>query len=532
MCVSFLPDPKKIESDLEARINHENTGDKLVFDHSGNRCLITFRPRKPLIPFFHGDLVVYPFSGKSVITVRLSWVMVGLGLLLAFFSMFLMLILAAILGANGSLNSSRIKQAAGQLAHLIRTNYLRLGSIGNKPNWKQVSDRLSAGDETVRKALEELSSKAGHDERIEWLAAALGHEYSGVRKAAANILGVIGDERAVKPLIGMLDSVSGTQLGQTVAAMEALGLIGSKQAVPALAEGMKYKNPVFRKTAAVALEQIGKDAAGPLVSGLSNIDAHIRETAARALGTIRHTEAAGPLIKTLEDGNQNVREAAARSLGKIRDPSAIAPLAVAASDETNFANRAAAPALAEFGDARSIKPLMRVRRVARDKKERAIFQEADAALKKLARANSRFRNTRRAHLFCPTCLCRRTKKRASIIFCEKCFSAVSFVPGIEKIVGVIGGGLGGIEKNGGTMSVPLWNERERTARWADIDALRICAGNVENYDFAINAVILELGADTSISPKKLGKIPVILEGNPPLSKMAENMLRDNFKSDP
>ena len=81
----------------------------------------------------------------------------------------------------------------------------------------------------------------------------LKHEKSNLMRATAvNILGEIGDARAVEPLIAML-----TENPYESNVMRALGDIGDARAVEPLVAMLKYEDWSVRKAAAEALEKIG-----------------------------------------------------------------------------------------------------------------------------------------------------------------------------------------------------------------------------------------------------------------------------------
>ncbi|MCP4146698.1 MAG: hypothetical protein GY757_03015 [bacterium] len=104
--------------------------------------------------------------------------------------------------------------------------------------------------------------------------------------------------------------------------------------------------------------------------------------------------------------------------------------------------------------------------------------------------------------------------------------------GIKQVAGVIGGSPGDMERREYTMEVRLWFESEKKARYADIGHLIIRAVGAVNYEYAINAVILELTSDLSRPCGSTRDIPVSLDGNPHVSGAAMKMLRDYFHLEP
>jgi HEAT repeat protein len=174
---------------------------------------------------------------------------------------------------------------------------------------------------------------------VNGLIRAVNDEERGIRLAAIEALGEIGDPRAVEPLIASLQDGS---WGVRSSAATALGAIGDGRAVKPLSSLIKDSKKVVRKAAAealakigpladpeslawylVALEQwdravsLGEVAVEPLVVALGNGEVD----AARALGEIGSVRATEPLVSVLKDRDNWLRQAAARSLEQIGLPS-------------------------------------------------------------------------------------------------------------------------------------------------------------------------------------------------------------------
>jgi len=102
------------------------------------------------------------------------------------------------------------------------------------------------------------------------------------------------------------------------AAAEALGRIGSFEAVPALIRRLDDSERRVRWAAAGALGQIGSaDAVPALIALLEDLDAGTREAAAQALGEIGSGQAVQELLKRLKDPSGHVRLMAIEALGQI-----------------------------------------------------------------------------------------------------------------------------------------------------------------------------------------------------------------------
>ncbi|MGE0455178.1 MAG: HEAT repeat domain-containing protein [Vicinamibacteria bacterium] len=112
----------------------------------------------------------------------------------------------------------------------------------------------------------------------------------------------------------------------------ALGRLGDRQAVPALAEVLRESGPdsdsetvIF---AAWALGALGDPAATPeLARAAASGDAGVRKAAVHALGALPGEAAAAALRPALEDAALDVRWNAALALGRRRDPAALPLLA-------------------------------------------------------------------------------------------------------------------------------------------------------------------------------------------------------------
>jgi HEAT repeat protein len=129
-------------------------------------------------------------------------------------------------------------------------------------------------------------------------------------------------------------------------AAEALGEIGSPEAVAALINALSDNEEDVRVNAARALGKIGSpEAVAGLINALSNNEEDVRINAARALGEIGSPEAVAALINALSDNNWFVRESAAEALGKIGSQEAVAALINALSDNEKDVRKNAAEAL-------------------------------------------------------------------------------------------------------------------------------------------------------------------------------------------
>jgi HEAT repeat protein len=207
----------------------------------------------------------------------------------------------------------------------------------------------------------ELAAESGHADAM-WehlwprLQRALKAEDWWVRRAAAEVLGRIGDPQAVPALLEALKDRDG-DVRRAVA--DALGIIGDTQAIPALLEALKDENWWVRQAAARALGEIGDPQAVPaLMEALKDRDGDVCRAAAGALGSIGDPQILPALLNALKDEKWWVRRAAAKALGKIGDPQAVPALIQALKDKDRKVRWAAAKALGEIGNRQALPALM------------------------------------------------------------------------------------------------------------------------------------------------------------------------------
>ncbi|MEK6700428.1 MAG: HEAT repeat domain-containing protein [Nitrospirota bacterium] len=135
-----------------------------------------------------------------------------------------------------------------------------------------------------------------------------------VRKFIVDILGDIGDTRAVPALIGKLDD---PDENIRVAAAESLGKIRDRRAVePLIACLTRYDQSWLDYAAAESLGEIGDERAlGPLIAALGR--SSLREPVLEALGKIGNVDTLAPLIAGLADPLRIVREVSVTALSAI-----------------------------------------------------------------------------------------------------------------------------------------------------------------------------------------------------------------------
>ena len=233
----------------------------------------------------------------------------------------------------------------------------------------------------------------------------LGDENAEIRWTAAEMVGRLGDLRAVKPLVAALHD-SNAEVRRIAA--EALGNLGDSRAVEPLLAVLKYSyaeypaDSAFKRSVAMALRKLGASSEDPLLIALQDIDETVRRRALLALGQMWQI----PELIDLADGSAEVRRRAAVSLGNLGDARVVKPLVaalrdddaqvrrnavvslgqiwqmqdlVALGDHNESTRQNAALTLGRLGDKRAIQPLLAVLRDS----DRKVRRYAARALRQL-----------------------------------------------------------------------------------------------------------------------------------------------------
>jgi len=193
-------------------------------------------------------------------------------------------------------------------------------------------------------------------------------------KAAAIVLGRIGDPRSIQPLIAALRNSGWGYIGVEVtdalarigeasvepliatlsdeesdvrlASARTLGEIGDPRAIEPLSRTLKDPHEEVRRTAADALGKFGPPTVELLIGALR--ERVVPCDVIRSLGRIGDPRAVEPLISALRDDDWAVRFAAAEALGKLGQP-AMAPLVATLRETDKTVRQAAAESLEKIG---------------------------------------------------------------------------------------------------------------------------------------------------------------------------------------
>ena len=166
-----------------------------------------------------------------------------------------------------------LKKDKSKSKRVQRSAAAALGKIGDKRAVEPLIDAVNNDEDVRRSAARALGNLDVDDKRVvelvELLIKALRDEDSDAQSAAAYVLGEIGDERAVEPLIYALKKDKSKQVRANAAA--ALGKIGDKRAVQPLIDALSDEKNWVRRNAVHALGEIGdKRAVEPLIDALKD----------------------------------------------------------------------------------------------------------------------------------------------------------------------------------------------------------------------------------------------------------------------
>ena len=196
--------------------------------------------------------------------------------------------------------------------------------------------------------LGEIRSVAAVDLLIGELKSDIGH----VRHSSATSLGKIGDARAIKPVIPLLEDEYVDVQSAAVQALSALALVDRDAVLGVIREGLGSKNPVYRRNCLkVQAAMAGDGEIDIALTALRDEDAVVRRNAVDSLGAIGGSEALGHVILLLSDEDKEVRIAAAGQLGRMKNGEGFEPLLALLEDEDIWVRVAAIKGIAEI-DAR------------------------------------------------------------------------------------------------------------------------------------------------------------------------------------
>ena len=222
-----------------------------------------------------------------------------------------------------------------------------LGKIGSEAAIPPLVKALEHSNSDVRSSAVSALAQIGSEAAIPGLLQALEHSDSDVRSSAANALGQISSEAAIP---GLLQALKDFYWTVRHSAVSVLAQIGSEAAIPGLLQALKDFYWTVRHSAANALGQIGSEAAIPgLLQALEHSDSDVRSSAVFALGQIGSEAAIPGLLQALKDSDWDVRRSVASALAQIGSEAAIPGLTQALADPNLYVRRSAADSLGQIG---------------------------------------------------------------------------------------------------------------------------------------------------------------------------------------
>jgi HEAT repeat protein len=302
--------------------------------------------------------------------------------------------------ALGWMGAAAVEPLVAELDHQLLQVRIRAAAallqIGDTTTYPLILEALTPNDNGETEGAPNSAGTTEESAIIVRLISLLNHDEPMIRANAAWALGYIGVPGAVEPLLAYLERAEGFDIWF---AAEPLGVIGDRRALEPLLEkaralGKKYPNSLVSYALALALARLGETAIDPLVSLLqddslkvykaSNNANPLEETgwysfgariaAARALGWIEAgseepKRSLGPLLDALSNTNENagrnarvyslrVQIAAIKALGQLGDTRAVEPLTRALDDEYYPVRACAAWALGQLSDPRGTEALL------------------------------------------------------------------------------------------------------------------------------------------------------------------------------
>lgn len=181
------------------------------------------------------------------------------------------------------------------------------------------------------------------------------------RAFAAELLGRVGNAKAVGPLLETVQATRAEDADVREIALRALARIGDPRAVPPLAETLRRAEVWLAPRIADILARHGEVVVDPMIEFLDERSQHpARAWAANILGEVGAVRAFPALVRALDDLDDEVRAKAATALGKLRDQRAVTYLLDhLLADPAPFVRARIAGALGRFNDPEVIDTLVR-----------------------------------------------------------------------------------------------------------------------------------------------------------------------------
>ncbi len=194
----------------------------------------------------------------------------------------------------------------------------------------------------------EMLGNIGDERAVPGLSRLLESSNYRVADAALYALGKIGTQESLSEITKILDHPTRWTQDRLAAAVEAVG----RPAMDLLIRNLEEGTPQTRSLSAEILAKVGGEEALPaLRAALRDANTDVRARAAAALGRLRDNGSLEPLLGALEDARWEVRSQAAKALGEIEEPAALSQLAKALRDSEWWVRANAAEAMRRMGEA-------------------------------------------------------------------------------------------------------------------------------------------------------------------------------------
>ncbi|MHB0935415.1 MAG: HEAT repeat domain-containing protein [Armatimonadota bacterium] len=187
-------------------------------------------------------------------------------------------------------------------------------------------------------------------EALAALTAAQDDPDTGVRKAAAFALAMIGDRKALAALQPWLQD---PEVNVRLEVLDVLRHAGREEAVPVITAALQDASPAVRKAALhLLVDYRTPEATDALLGAFSAPEAEMRRTAAQAFVFRKEPRAVESLLALLQDADPGVCMTAGQALANTGDPRAVAPLLAMLQHADAARRQAAAQALAQVDNPR------------------------------------------------------------------------------------------------------------------------------------------------------------------------------------
>lgn len=264
-----------------------------------------------------------------------------------------------------------------QSINAICDAFEELGQIRDEETVEILSGHLEDSRPSVRETAARSLGETKLPSAFEPLVKRLGHESTEMRAAVVHGLGLLGDRRAILPLVALaaedpqfniratdalvrigpaaipflIEIAEENDPSSTLIAIQALGRLKDLRALEVLANKSAHSMATIRSHAIEAIGQLGESkGVRYLVKGLSDENIGVRIQSAIALKKMGDKRAADALVQALNDPDQDVLEHVIAALGACGDKAVVPHIIPLLDSSNNEICIAAAEALGRLGD--------------------------------------------------------------------------------------------------------------------------------------------------------------------------------------